>query len=107
LWNKSPQAYLQVQAVLQSFIRQQRLRYRERMWKAAIAMAAQEYAHAGRYMLAAACSDPRRFLERALYPLRRPAKIKIGVSPEDFKKSGGRLWPSASPSLWQNHPETN
>jgi len=94
LWNKPAHSYLQVQSVLQSFLEQSKLVYREQMWKAAIAVSARKYARAGRHMVAAACSDPSRFLERALYPIKRPAKIKIGAPPEAFSKNCQRLWPA-------------
>ncbi len=96
LWNKPAHSYLQVQSVLQSFLEQRRLVYRElhRCGKAAIAVSARKYARAGRHMVVAACSDPSRFLERALYPIKRPAKIKIGAPPEAFRKNCQQLWPA-------------
>ena len=96
LWDLEPLPYVQVQAVLQSFLHRRRLIYREQMWRAAISVSARNYGRAACHMLVAACSDPRRFLQRTLYPLHQPSMIRIGEPPRAFRKMADQLWPTRS-----------
>ncbi len=94
LWGMEPLSFVQIQPVLQSFLDRRRLVYREHMWKAAISMSARKYGRAARYTLAAACSAPRCFFQRTLYPLHRPSMIRIGEPPQAFRKMRDQLWPT-------------
>ena len=96
LWNNEPLPYKQVQPVLQSFLDRRNLLYREQMWKAAISMSARKYGKAVCHAVVAACSAPRRFLQRSLYPLYRPSMIRIGEPPQAFLRMRDQLWPMSA-----------
>ena len=93
LWDMEPLPYSQVQRVLQSFLHRRRLIYRERMWQAAILLSARKYGQAACRMMVAACTAPIHFLQRAFYPLHRPAMIRVGEPPQTFRKMRDQLWP--------------
>jgi len=105
LWGREPLPYAQIQPVLQSFLDRRRLIYREQMWRAAISLSARKYGQAVSHMVVAACSAPRRFLQRSLYPLHRPSIFRIGEPPQAFTKMRDQLWPS-SPNMTKtyDHP---
>jgi glycosyltransferase involved in cell wall biosynthesis len=95
LWEMEPLPYVQVQPVLRSFLDRRRLIYREHMWRAAILVSAQKFGRAACHIVVAACTAPRRFLRRALYPLHRPSMIRIGEPPQAFRKMRDQLWSSS------------
>ena len=94
LWDMQPFPFVKIQPVLQSLLDRRRLIYREHMWRAAISMSARKYGRAACHTVVAACSAPRCFLQRTLYPLHRPAMTRIGESPEAFRRMRDQIWPT-------------
>ncbi len=94
LWKLEPLSYVQVKPILQSFLDRSGLVYREQMWKAGILVSARMYRQAVCHMVVAACCAPRRFVQRALYPLHKPALLKIGKPAGSFREMKDQLWPT-------------
>ncbi len=95
LWDMKPLPYSQVHAVLQSFLHQRRMIYREQMWRAAILLSARKHGQAACRMVVAACTAPIRFLQRSLNPLCRPSMIRIVEPPQAYRKRCDQLWPTS------------
>jgi hypothetical protein len=94
LWRLPPFSLRAIEAELESLVDARRLRYREQMWQAAIGMSDKKYGRAAKHLAAAAASAPRRFLERAAYPMHKNRRIRVGESPELFRRAQTRLWPA-------------
>ena len=93
LWNYPALWFSEVRPVLEGLVDQHRLRYREHMWNAAISLGDRDYIRAAGHLSAAAVSAPTLFVERVSYPIRRNAAIKVGESPDAFRKVRDHLWP--------------
>src|SRR5260370_39629852 len=100
LWDRPAMSYAEVRPILDCILDERKLKYRERMWKAAICMSNRQYRQAAKQMAIAAKTSPARFLNRCSEPIRQNTMIRVGESPAEFQKVSDLLWPSRMPATY-------
>jgi glycosyltransferase involved in cell wall biosynthesis len=96
LWNLPSFPYEQVIPHLAKMVDKQYVAYREQMWKAGSHLGRSQYREALPHLARAVLHSPGHFLRRLQYPLRPNPMIRVGESPQAFRKLNDQLWPSES-----------
>jgi len=98
LWNLPSLPYEHVIPQLAKMVDKQYLAYREQMWKAGIHLGQSQYCEALPHLARAVLHSPGHFLRRLQYPFRPNPLIRVGESPQAFRKMQDQLWPCDSTS---------
>jgi glycosyltransferase involved in cell wall biosynthesis len=96
LWNLPSLPYEHVIPQLAKMVDKQYLAYREQMWKAGIHLGQSQYFEALPHLARAVLHSPGHFLRRLQYPFRPNPLIRVGESPQAFRKMQDQLWPCDS-----------
>ena len=107
LWNLPSRPYEQVIPHLAKMVDNRYLAYREQMWKAGIHLGQHQYREALPHLARAVLHSPSHFLRRLQYAIRPNPMIRVGESPQAFRKMHDQLWPtSPQPSIKLRSPRT-